>query len=673
MIRFLNLLVQEKLNLIEIIILAFYYLFASFLILAVLGFFNRLSVSLVFIFLFFSLFLLRKSVSFSKKFFWFFLIVPVVTAGFGYLRGFFSGDAYALWLSIAREIARSGYIPDFYIGTPVSREPLLSLLFAATFSFFGSFSEFLCLWVPFLFTSATLIIIYQWAKNKKLGKIFLFFVPFLFLSNVLINSVGGWNLLQESLILFFATAFFYYYDNYLADKKFKDLFFLILSFVLACASKISGPFLVLLLVYLFLKSKNKKQILFYLVLLSLPIIIWFARNYLVFDNPIFPLFNSLFKGRYYQVVNNYQYFRNISTDFSLARFSYAFSLLIFAFPFLFLALYQFIKSRRWDYLVFFFAFVFFKEIFLFTVTASNVRYYYSFLGLFLVYALVGLERLKSKWLLGLFTLVALGQILFIPVTDSSSQFISFFEDKFSFLGNLFVFLHNHWYLALLILVPFIYKFCKRDGAKIFLIFLYCLFILNLSFVVNKSWLNVWPFIILALILLIFFSYKEIRYFKLLLAGLIVLIIFLNSWFLGSLYYLNQGKVEIPVPFLYESSSWAKEILDQRISSKERQDFYILVTDQDDYFSWFTDYKTLTFMYFNFFLINKDYRENLTSKEIADMFTKNKIKYIIKNSSGYDFSNRANREFQRFFDIIENSPRFKLIASRDNKDRVWQTY
>lgn len=673
MIRFFNSLVQEKLNLIEIIILSFYYLFASFLILALLGFFNRLSVILVFIFLFFFLFLLRRSFSFSKKYLWFFLIVPVVTAGFGYLRGFFTGDAYALWLSIAREISMNGYIPDFYIGTPVSREPLLSLLFAATFSFFGSFNEFLCLWVPFLFTSATLIVICQWAKNKKLENFFLFFIPFLFLSNILVDSSGGWNLLQESLILFFATAFFYYYDNYLADKKFKDLFFLILSFVLACASKIFGPFLLLILFYLFLKSKNKKQILFYLVLLSLPVIIWFARNYLVFDNPIFPVLNGLFKGSYYQVVNNYQYFRNISTDFSLDRFSYAFSLLIFAFPFLFLTLYQFIKSRRWDYLAFFFAFVFLKEIFLFTVTISNVRYYYSFLGLFLVYALVGLEKLKSKWLLRLFMLVALGQLLFIPITDSSSRFISFFEDKFYFLGNLFVFLHNHWYLALLILAPFIYKFCRKNEAKLFLIFLYCLFILNLSFVVNKSWLNVWPFIFLALILLVFFSYKEVKYFRQLMAMIIIFVILVNSWILGSLYYLNQGRVEIPAPFLYESSSWAKEILDKEIPLAERNKFYILITDQDDYFNWFTDYHALTFIYFNFFLINKDYRENLTAKEIADMFTKNKIKYIIKNSSGYDFSVKSNQEFKTIFNIIESSPYFKLIASQDNKYKIWQVY
>ncbi|MFH0820057.1 MAG: hypothetical protein V1892_03420, partial [bacterium] len=568
-----------KLDIVDITVAIFYYLFCCFLLIGALGIFNRYLIFLILAILTVALFLFRNSIVIEKKYLWFFLIVPVVTAGFGYLRGFFTGDAYTLWLTVAREIAKSGHIPDFYISYPFAREPLLPLLFAATFSIFKIFNEFLCLWVPFFFTSATLIVLYQWAKTKGLGKTLLYFLPLLFLSNPQLNFIGGWNLLQESLILFFTTAFFYYYDTYLENKNFKNIIFLIFSFTLACASKISGPFLILLIIFLFLKSRHKKQILIYSLLILIPVIIWFARNYLIFDNPFFPTFNGLFGGKYAQVVNSYQYFRNISTDFSLARFSYAFSLLIFAFPFLFLALYQFIKSRRWDYLVFFSAFVFFKEIFLFTVTASNIRYYYSFLGLFLVYALLGLERLKSKWLLGLFMLVALGQLLFIPVTDSSSQFISFFENKFSFLGNLFVFLHNYWYLVLLILVPFIYKFCQKNEAKIFLIFLYCLFILNLSFVVNKSWLNVWPFIPLALILLVFFSYKEVKYFRQLLATVVIFVILVNSWILGSLYYLNQGKVEIPVPFLYESSSWAKEVLDKEIPLVERNKFFILITAQ----------------------------------------------------------------------------------------------
>ncbi|MFH0819652.1 MAG: hypothetical protein V1892_01330, partial [bacterium] len=140
-----------------------------------------------------------------------------------------------------------------------------------------------------------------------------------------------------------------------------------------------------------------------------------------------------------------------------------------------------------------------------------------------------------------------------------------------------------------------------------------------------------------------------------------------------LYYLNQGKVEIPVPFLYESSSWAKEVLDKEIPLVERNKFFILITAQDDYFNWFTDYQALVFMDFNFFFINKEYHESLSDKEISDLFIRNNTKYIVKNSLGYDFSDKADQEHQKFFKIVSNSSHFKLIANKDNKYFIWQVY
>ena len=200
-----------KFDLIDIVVLSFYYIFTCFLFLGMFGLFNRFFVFVILIFLLLVIFLLRHRVSFNKKYLWFFVLAPLVTAGFGFLRGFIDGDAYSLWLPAARDTIAFGYFPDFSIAYQFSRMPLLSILMALTFSVFDSLNEFICLWIPFFFSSAILIVIYKWAKNKNLDKKFLFFIPVLFLTNILVAWWGGWNLLQEALVLFFATTFFYYY------------------------------------------------------------------------------------------------------------------------------------------------------------------------------------------------------------------------------------------------------------------------------------------------------------------------------------------------------------------------------------------------------------------------------------------------------------------------------
>jgi len=570
---------KDNLTFIDTVVLSFYYLFVCFLSLGLFGLFNRLFVFIILLVLGLGLFFLRKSITFRKKDLWFFLLTAVSAVGFALLRGFFTGDAILVWLAAAKKTVETGFIPSFLTWYPYPGMPLPSLLFAATFSLFKQCNELLAVWVPIFFTGATLVLLYHWAKEKNIGKKFLFFLPFLFLTSILVQFYGSWNLLQESLVLFFTTAFFYYYEKYLTKKKKKYLILFIVSLVLAFVSKISGFFLALLLVPFFFKIKKKKIFLSYLFVFSVPVILWLVRNYLLFDNPFFPAFNSIFKGRYYDSILKYfayaVYPDNLLTI--QGKITHILKMLFTAFPYLLLSFYGFLKQKHYEYLFLFISFFLVKETFLFTATDSTARYYYLFLGLILIYSLKGLEKLKSKKAIGFFVLLAFWGLLRTPVTDSTSIFISSFEDKLSFFGQIFGLFYQYWYFVLLGLIPLVYFAVKKTGIKIFLIFLYCLFILHLRFVANKSWLNTWSFISLALLLFIIFAFKKrFKYFKQIIVVLILLALFVNSWLMSLVYYSKHGGIVFPVPSIWSESRWVQEVLDKKTHPEERDEFYILV-------------------------------------------------------------------------------------------------
>src|SRR3990167_5548962 len=479
-----------KLDFIDVVILVFYYLFVCFLFLGLSGLFNRFLVGLVLAILLVILFFFRRSIYFPKNYLWFFALVPLVASGFGLLRGFFTGDTYGQWLPAARDIILTGRFPGFETNYYFSGMPLMSFLFAGTFLISNSLNEILNIWIP----------------------------------------------------LFFATAFFYYYEKYSANQETKDLIFLFLSLTLASASKISGLFLFIIVPFLFFKSRRKTQLLSYLFFFSLPIIIWLIRNYLVFDNPVFPVFNGFFKGRYYEVNRLFGAYHVLPASLISFWGRYLWVIknyLFIAFPFIILSLYGFIKERRYDYLFLVGLYFLIKEYFLFTPNDSSIRYFYMFLGLFLVYALLGLARLKSRWFITLLTGLALAGLLLTPIANSSSAFIYLFDNRLFLLRQIFNYLHNYWYLFIVVLTPFIYRASQKEELKIFLIFLYSFFIFHLRFVANKSWLNTWPFIVLALLFLLLFIFKErIKYLKEIIIISVVLAVFVNSWAMASVYYLR---------------------------------------------------------------------------------------------------------------------------------------
>jgi len=666
--------IVNNIEFIDFIVIVFYYEFVYLGLLSVIGAFSQFFVLLgllpiiLFILVFFS------SINWPKQYWWLFILVPIVSAGFGYFQGFFSGDAYGWYLPTGRQMVMDHNFPNsLYIFKYCHLSPFFPLLIGATFAIFNNFNEFFCLWIPFFFSSATVMLLYIWLKGKKNNNDFLFLIPLLFLTNVLVANLG-WNLLYESVVLFFGTAFFYYYEKYQTEQKLAVLLFLFLSFVLAAVSKLSGLFLAPLILYLFFRAANKRQFLFYGFIFLLPLMAWLLRNYLLFDNPIFPVLPDIFRGRYYEIIKHSGYFLNPGLAYlqSLsARYVYTIKGMLFAFPFIFLAFYGFIKAKRYDYLVYCVIFFLLKEYLLFSAN-SYLRYYYILLGLLIVYALIGLEKLKSRLIVGILMIVGISGLLFIPFVESTSNFISAFEHRLLFFRDLLLMLSNYWYLTIIFLLPFVYLASRRKDVKIFLIFIYSLYVLYVEFIYNKSWLNTWLIIFLALALLIIFSLakRNIPTKKMVIA-FISLTIILNSWAMGSIYYWRHGQFSFPVSFLYEGSHWARKILDGKNAIAAKPDFFVLVTTQADYYYWFSDYRPVELGDFQFnSLTNLKYNNDLSAENIRQILIDAKIKYIIKNS---DNLRTIYIEPNVFLDKVKNDNQFELIANKDDQVFVWQVY
>ena len=448
---------------------------------------------------------------------------------------------------------------------------------------------------------------------------------------------------------------------------------------MVCASKISGFYLGLLIIWIFFKTKDKMKFVLYLFLFSVPILLWILRNYLVFDNPFYPFFNNIFKGQYYLPAQQFSSYHTGLAYFNehiWNKIRTIFSYLYMIFPFLLLSFYGFFKKKRYDYLFFIISFCLLKEIFLFTTNISIVRYYYFVVGLLLVYGLLGLQQVKSKLAISCLILLAIGGLFLLPITDSTSQFISSFENKFALFYTLFIFLKDYWYLILIILAPFAYLASKKKDIKIFLIFLYSLYFLHIHFIANKSWINTWPFVFFSLLFLIIFAFKKkFKYFKQIIITLIALFVFTNSWAIASVYYWHQGNVTLPVPYVWEPSAWARPILDQETIPTERDDFYLLLGGQKEYFIWWwTDYQVINLFDIDFWMILGDYSVDLSDLDLKQLFIQKKVKYIVKNKLEMEYDDLFNKNLNQFFELVRNSDNFTLIAaSEDNKYFIWQVY
>ena len=659
---------------IDLVIVFFYYLFSVLSVLSLTGLFKNyyIAASLI-IFLIFLIIFRKRIVTIPAKNFkrglFLFFVVLLVFIGCLLFNGQVSGDAVNYWLPMARSIVKHSAMPDLLLDAPsfmTSRPPLLPLFCAATFSFSG-FNEIFALWIPLVFSFLTLLLLCKWCELKKIDKKYTRFVPLLFLASPLVLS-WGWEPIQESLILFFFVAFFYYFERYKKEGTGLNFLLLLLSFVLAVASKEMGLFLVIpLTLLLFRKSTLEYFKKVWPVAIFLPMVGWWIRNYLVYDNPIFPMLNSIFKGRYAELStfsNSYAYVYNYFLKNIFERFSpEVLAQFLVILPLVIVALYAILKEKKIECLSLIVAFFLVGQFW--AGTTGELRYYYPFWGIFLVYFLSGLENISSRKVLNIIFFISLFGLFSTSVVLSKSSFIGPIEAQIQPLSVLAGFIHNYKFIASVILTIFFYLFLsKKENIKYLILLILCFYSVKTRSI-QISWLNTWlPILGLIIIILGWNLLSRIHnksiHQKFVMA-LVIIVIFINVWGLNIGYYLANNRFPYPdlkgFTILPQAGEKIKEI------EGKNKDFYIL-TDQPRYLSWYFDYKEVDASVSTFNYITKlKYKNTMSSGALRDLLKEAKIKYIIKSTT--------KNYWDYFFGKIENQPELFQPTLKQNGYTLWK--
>jgi len=667
---FLDKIKRIKINLIDLIVILHYCLFFVLLVLSLLGLFNKYLVGGILFVILFSILVFYRQIKFSKNHLYFFIFIPLLFIGFFLFKGFFTGDATSYWLPWSREIVLQGKMPDFLLNIPSfinGRMPFFPLLLACVFLFLP-FKEIFVIAIPLFFTTATALLLYQWARDKGINKRYLFFIVLLFLINP-ITIKYGWDLFQESLVLFFFTAFFYYLEKYQQSNNIFYFYLISFSFILAIASKFTGLFLVLPLFLMIIKNKTfRKYCWSHLIFICLPIIFWFTRNYIIYDNPVSPFLNGLFRGRYYELievvnVSVLQHFLSFFDSISV-KLSFIFKNFLFAFPFIFLSFYGFWKKKKNQYI--FLVLLFFLLINLFpTSPFSAMRHSYPILGLLLIYALVGLKYVKSRLFISFVFFFAFLGLLGTEIYSSKSYFIVFFEKSLNIFYIFSQFIYEYRLFVALILSLFFYFFLSNRKYWQYLILLIFSSYLVKTSTIQVSWLNIWLPILFLLSVVLIWAYldrlKELFLRRLIISYIIVLLI-LNTFGLASMFFINHKQFIFPKMEVYgilpEVANQIKEL------ENDNKNFYIYVAFPH-YLSWYHNYKIVNMGDPTFYYIinNLQYNNNLTTQEIHSIFKKSNIRYIIEN---------AHRPFWHdFFDKIKQEPDLFELLFEKQEHFLWR--
>jgi len=665
-----KLLLRINLDFIDLIVVLSYYLFFALLALSLLGLFNAYWISGALLIMLLFIFVFRRQITFSKYYLYFFIFVPLLFIGFILFKGYFTGDALNYWLLWAREIVLQGKMPDFLFDIPSfinCRMPFLPLLFAAVFVFLP-FKEIFVVAIPLFFMTATVLLLYKWAREKGINKQYLIFVVLLFLANP-VTMKYGWDLVQESLIIFFFTTFFYYLEKYQQSSNVFYFFLILFSFVLAIASKLTGLFLILPLFLIIIKNRTLRRCYWsYSFFIFLPIIFWFARNYIIYDNPVSPFLNELFKGQYYELIKTTitsytqyipSYFNNI-----FVRFGFIAKEFLLVFPFVLFSFYGFWKKKKIQY-IFLVLLFFLLTNFFFLGSASVIRYFYSILGLLLIYSLIGIEYIKSRFLLSFFFFSAILGLLETKIYLSKSYFIVLFEKLLNIFFIFSQFLYEYKLIIAIALSLFFYFFLsKKKYCSYLVLLIFCSYLVQTS-TVQVSWLNVWlPILFLVFIILIWGYLQRLNelFLRRLIVGYIIILLILNTFGLALMFFINHGQFIFPK---IEAHSILPEVADQikEIEGNNR-DFYIYVAFPT-YLAWYHNYKVVSPNSLTLHYITNDLRpcNSLTAQEIHYLFQKSNIKYIAEN---------IYRPFwQDFFDEIKERPDlFKLIFEKQGHS-LWE--
>lgn len=677
-----------KFSLIDLIVLASYYLFCLLLLLSLTGLFKKefIALGLAAGFLVFSVFFWKR-IEYKKRYLYFFIFIPFIFTGILLTEGAFDGDAIRFWLPLAREITLQSTMPDFLLNTSdwlTTRMPLMPLFQAGLFSFFG-FSNWLIVILPFFFASASVFLVYQWLLEKGVKRDYLILGVLALITNAIFLRVGH-QPIQEPFILFFSIALFYYLEKIpapsergsprLSSGRQKYFLLAFLSAVLAAVSKETGVFLFLPLLFILIKNRQLKKSYFYLFL-TFPLLLWLIRNYIIYGNPVFSYLNGIFKGPYYDLALTLnQLARNLDAppwgnNIALGAVLILLNLFLLFSPLVILSFYGFFKERKiypvthnlpgpshfiptlsmsngvHYILLFLVFFLIFMNIF-----PISVRYYLPFLGVFIVYAMVGLEKVNSKIFLSFIFFLNLWGLFSTKLPSlSQSQFIAPLESMLSNLGNISQFVYDYRLIAAIALGLFFFFFlCQRTQAAKYLILLsvFTYLVKTQSFNLG-SWLNLWlPILALILIILAWRLIGEIKEGRLLklIVGYAIILLLLNSWGMALTYFLTHRQFVFPN---FEEAYGAQPEAAFQIEKleEENRDFYIYAAAAT-YFTWYENLKVVELRSYNFHNITDlEYSDDLNPSEIHALFKKSNIRYVVKN--------RSRAHLEQFFDKIKSRP------------------
>ncbi|MDO8558866.1 MAG: glycosyltransferase family 39 protein [bacterium] len=671
---------SQKFSPVDLIVFTSYYFFSLLLFLSLTGLLSKgfivpgaLAGFLIFSGLFW------KRIEWKKHYLYFFIFIPLLLAGILLIKGYFEGMGMNGFLPWVREMVLRGKMVDSFDAASVgvtSKSPLMPLFYAGAFSLFG-FSHWVIAALPLFFASATVLLLCIWLSEKSLPagrqgvpRGYIIFGALLLLANPLFLEVSM-HPLQEPFLLFFFTAFFYYLEKFRRQKS--GIYFLLLSLsaVLSFASKEPGVILFLPLGWLFVQNFKSRRLnrrfLFYLPLTIFPALLWLLRNYIVFDNPISPYLNGVFKGRYHDIISVVsQGFSSTSSIWSGNIFDSVVgvfnSLILSFFPLIALSFYGFFIKRKIQYIALFlllFSIVLFVES---DISGGLIRYLLPFLGVFAVYAVIGLRELKSRIFLSLIFFVNSWGLLSTELLSSKSQFFASFEEKLNVFRIASQFIYDYRLITASVLGLFFFFLIsrRRESAKYLILLSAGIYLVKAEVFHLGSWLNIWlpilGFIFITLIWGLATKLKESLLLRLISGYIIVLLLF-NGWGLTAAYSLTHGSFIFPNT--KEAYEFRPEMADQiELIEGASKNFYILA-DNPSYFAWYRNFKMAILWSHSFYaLTNLEYKDELSSQEVRDLFKIGKIKYVLK-------SGRYDPRSDSFYDKIKNNPDlFKLIFQKN---------
>lgn len=562
---------------------------------------------------------------------WLSLALTVLfSGGVMLLRGFFTGDGFAYWLPLARTLVEQGGLPAM-TPTPIgytSREPLYPLILSL--GLFFSRRVLAYAWVGPVFTALTLTILLRWARELRLPATYRRWLVILFFASPLV-LFWSWNLLQESMILFYFTAFFYHADKFRKAGNTKDRTLALAAAGLAAITKFVGILLIVPAIILLLRRSGKDSWLPRLGILCaayLPAGLWFVRNAVLYGSPVFPIFGSLFPTIYGHYVQFDQFLG--SRDFTLMdKIVFSLRSVTFQLPLIFAGILGLLRYRRFAYLASLLLFAAAATTVLFSQT-SVTRYYYPFAGLLLVFGLRYVSQTRSRVASMALLAVSLWSLFSLAVTMSTSSFIGRLESLFvHFVPVINFFARFSVPLSILLAMALVLRSKRREVFRHLLLASFALGALHLRFIENKSWLATWPWVLLfiAAVLWIIWRSQKANTSATALQGYSLAVVLIVTWGMGLTFgIVNRDMSFNSVSRIYYGHERIADFIDGRENGG--RNFFILAEDAP-YYVWNRRLPVLSFRSYNFnYQTAGSYLKASNPRELHDALMHANIRYIV---------------------------------------------